>query len=89
LDAYGVDHLKTIRTSCVGCNRHHKLEFAASPNAAAQTGSIANLSQPMMKSLLDWTLGGATPVRPAAQFVGQHVMETFEDATEAYDRGDH
>lgn len=31
---------------------------------------MANVMQPMMKSLLDWSLGGATPTRPAAQFVG-------------------
>lgn len=31
---------------------------------------MANLMTPMQKSLLDWMLGGATPTRPAGQFVG-------------------
>ena len=35
------------------------------------TGSkLANVSQAMMRDLLDWSLGGATPTRPAAWFVG-------------------
>jgi hypothetical protein len=31
---------------------------------------MANVSQALMKSLLDWSLNGATPTRPGAAFVG-------------------
>lgn len=31
---------------------------------------MANIAQPMMKSLLDWCLLGATPTRPGNVFVG-------------------
>lgn len=31
---------------------------------------MSNIAVPMQKSLLDWMLGGATPTRPGAQFVG-------------------
>jgi len=31
---------------------------------------MANVAIAMMKSLLDWSLNGATPTRPAAAFVG-------------------
>jgi hypothetical protein len=31
---------------------------------------MANISVSMQKSLLDWSLGGATPTRPAAQWAG-------------------
>jgi hypothetical protein len=31
---------------------------------------MANISQAMMKSLLDWSLNGATPTRPVGAFAG-------------------
>ena len=31
---------------------------------------MANIAQPMQKSMLDWSLGGATPTRPVGQFLG-------------------
>jgi hypothetical protein len=31
---------------------------------------MANVMQQMMRDLLDWSLGGATPTRPAAWFIG-------------------
>lgn len=31
---------------------------------------MANVSQQMMRDLLDWSLGGAAPTRPTAWFVG-------------------
>ena len=31
---------------------------------------MANIAQPMQKSMLDWALLGATPTRPGATFVG-------------------
>lgn len=31
---------------------------------------MANIMVAMQKSMLDWALGGATPTRPGAQFVG-------------------
>lgn len=34
---------------------------------------MANVAQPMQKSLLDWSLGGATPVRPVGQFAGLSI----------------